>query len=353
MLETRTLLQELIAQARALGASDLHITVESPPCVRVDGALRRLEMDPLPAQAIEELVRAVMKPERERDLAARGSVDFAFSVPGEGRYRVHAYRQRGSLAVAVRLIAHEPPALESLELPDIVADLAMRPHGLVLVTGPTGSGKSTTLAGMVDRINRMRSCHVVTLEDPIEYLHRHRMSIVNQREIGEDAPSFYEGLRAALRQDPDVIMIGEMRDLETIATALTAAETGHLVLASLHTKGATSAVERIVDAFPAHQQNQIRLQLADTLQGIISQALLPRPEGGRAVVAEVLVAVPGVRNLIREGKAHQLASLMQTGARYGMQTMGDALDRAVAQGRVRRADAEELKEEWYAVAGRR
>ncbi|MBE3590335.1 MAG: PilT/PilU family type 4a pilus ATPase [Firmicutes bacterium] len=353
MLEPGTLLEESIAQARALGASDLHITVESPPCVRVDGALRRLEMDPLPPAAVEALVRTVMKPERGRELEARGSANFAFGSAGEGRYRAHVFRQRGALALAVRLIPPEPPALETLELPEIVAELAMRPHGLVLVAGPAGSGKSTTLAGMVDRINRMRSCHVVTLEDPVEYLHRHRMSIVHQREIGDDAPSFAEGLAAALRQDPDVLLIAELRDPETIAAALAAAETGHLVLASVRARGAASAVERIVDAFPPHRQNRARLQLADTLQGVVAQALLPRPEGGRTAVAEVLVGIPKVRDLIRAGKERQLSSLMQAGARFGMQTMAGALDRAVEEGRVRRADAENLKEAWPALAGRR
>src|SRR5690606_38237188 len=252
-------------------------------------------------------------------------VDFAYSLPGVGRFRANVYRQRGSLAAAFRLIPTSVPDLDELGLPPAVAGLCELSQGLVLVTGPTGSGKSTTLAAMVDRINRTRRLHIVTLEDPIEYLHRHRRSLVNQREVGIDVPTFAAGLRAALREDPDVIMVGEMRDLETIATALTAAETGHLVLATLHTPSAPQAVDRIIDVFPAEQQNQVRVQLAGVLEAVIAQRLVPTADGrGRHVVAEVLLGTAAVRNLIREGKTAQLPAVMETSRQYGMVTLRES-----------------------------
>jgi len=272
-------------------------------------------------------------------LRERGEIDLAYSLPGVSRFRVNVFHQRGSVGAAIRLIPRNIPDLERLGLPPVVAELAERQHGLVLVTGPTGSGKSTTLAAMVDRINRERSCHIITLEDPIEYLHQHRRSIVNQREVGADTRSFASALRAALRQDPDVILVGEMRDLETIATAITAAETGHLVLATLHTSSAVQSIDRIIDVFPSHQQGQVRIQLADTLEGVITQQLWLRADRtGRVAAVEVLAATPAVKNLIREGKTHQIISSIQTGGRYGMQTMEMALRQLVARGII--ADSE-------------
>jgi len=253
-------------------------------------------------------------------------VDLGYGIPQVGRFRVHVYRQRGSPCLAVRVIPTRIPSLEELGLPPQVADLALKPHGLVLVTGPTGSGKSTTIAAMVNLLNQKRECHIVTLEDPIEYLYRHGKALINQREIGIDAPSFPEALRAALRQDPDVIVIGEMRDPETVSTALTAAETGHLVLATLHTADAAQTVERIVNALSPHQQAQARVQLADTLRGVVSQLLLPRADGrGRVVATEILMATPAVRHLIREGKSHQLPGVIQSGGRLGMMTLEASL----------------------------
>ncbi len=318
-------LAELIRRAAALRASDVHLTAGAPPCFRVAGELVPTGSEALSPAAVEELVGSLLSPEHRERLAERGQVDLAGSLPGVGRFRLNAYRQRGSLAAALRLIPTRVPRLDELGLPPVVADLARLPNGLVLVTGPTGSGKTTTLAAMVSLINEERACHVVTLEDPIEYLHAHGRALVNQREVGLDTCSFAEALRAALRQDPDVILVGEMRDLETMAIALTAAETGHLVLSSLHTSGAAQTVERIVDAFPPHQQEQVRVQLASVLRGIVAQLLLPAPGRRRVLAAEVLVATPAARNLIRENKTHQLASVIQTGARHGMRTMEQSL----------------------------
>ncbi|MBX5465640.1 MAG: type IV pilus twitching motility protein PilT [Clostridia bacterium] len=317
------------------GASDLHLTVESPPVLRVNGELVDLEGPRLRPEDVRRLVEPVLDERSRAALERDGQVDFAYSLPGVGRFRVNVYRQRGSLAAALRLIPMHVPPLESLGLPASVDAFCELAQGLVLVTGPTGHGKSTTLAAMVDRINHSRRAHVVTLEDPIEYLHRHDRSLVDQREIGLDAPSFAAGLRAALREDPDVIMVGEMRDLETIAIALTAAETGHLVLATLHTPSAPLAVDRIVDVFPAEQQNQVRVQLAGVLEGIVAQRLVPSSDGRRRYpVAEVLVATHAVRNLIREGKTAQLASVMESSRQQGMVTLRESAGRLLAGGLV-------------------
>ncbi|WP_406676381.1 type IV pilus twitching motility protein PilT [Moorella sp. ACPs] len=329
MLDIETILRA----AAAAGASDVHLSVGLPPVFRVHGELQvQRQWEPLDSEMTASLVRPMVG-ERWEVLQERGEIDLAYSLPGVSRFRVNVFHQRGSVGAAIRLIPREIPSLETLGLPPVVAELAERQHGLVLVTGPTGSGKSTTLAAMVDKINRERSCHIITLEDPIEYLHQHRRSIVNQREVGSDTQSFASALRAALRQDPDVILVGEMRDLETIATAITAAETGHLVLATLHTSSAIQSVDRIIDVFPPHQQGQVRIQLADTLEGVITQQLLPRADRkGRVAAVEVLIATPAVKNLIREGKTHQIVSSMQTGARYGMQTMDMALRQLVTRG---------------------
>ena len=255
-----------------------------------------------------------------------GEIDFSYSLSGYGRFRVNAFRQRGTIAIVLRLVADKVPTLEDLKHPEIMKTLSLKPRGLVLVTGPTGSGKSTTLAAMINLINQTEAAHIITMEDPIEYLHRHNKSIVNQREVNTDSISFANALRAALREDPDVILVGEMRDAETVSTAITAAETGHLVFATLHTSDAAQTIDRIIDTFPPHQQQQVKSQLSMILQGIISQQLLPLKDGsGRIAALEILVATPAIRNLIREGKTHQILSSVQTGAKYGMQTMDMAL----------------------------
>ncbi|MCL5676688.1 MAG: type IV pilus twitching motility protein PilT [Firmicutes bacterium] len=339
---------DLLREAVGRQASDLHLSAEMPPMLRLDGQLLAQGDEALTAATTRQMLASLLPDPAQQDHFERqGELDFAYGVSGLGRFRINAYKQRGSVALAIRLIPHEVPALEELRLPQVVADLVSRRHGLVLVTGPTGSGKSTTLAAMIDHVNRSRHCHIVTLEDPIEYLHKHKSSIVNQREVGIDTGSFAQALRAVLRQDPDVILVGEMRDLETISIAITAAETGHLVLGTLHAAGATEAVDRLVDVFPPHQQEQIRVQLAATLQGILAQQLLPRRQGGRVAAVEVLVATPGVRNLIREGKTHQLPSLLQTGAKHGMRTMESAL-RELADARL--IDPAEL-ERWRYESG--
>ncbi|MGB9887035.1 MAG: type IV pilus twitching motility protein PilT [Moorellales bacterium] len=334
-------LDAVLREAVELGASDVHITVGLPPVFRIHGQLRRQDHLPVVTPLVaEQVLRSLVPEELYQRFQKTGDLDFAYSLAGVGRFRVNAFKQRGSVGLAMRLINTRIPTLEELGLPAVVAELARRPKGLVLVTGPTGSGKSTTLAAMIGLINRERACHIVTLEDPIEYVHRHGKSVINQREVGSDTLSFGQGLRAALREDPDVIMVGEMRDLETISTAITAAETGHLVLASLHTASAAQTVDRIIDVFPPHQQSQIRVQLADTLEGIVAQQLLARADRpGRVVAVEVLVATPAVRNLIREGKSHQLLSVMQTGARYGMCTMEASVRELVRQGKVTAEEA--------------
>ena len=320
-------IDSLLEQTVALDASDLHLTVGSPPAVRVRGHLRRLEGAPaLGADETQQLLYRILSSERQKQLEVKRQLDFSHSVPGLARFRVNIFFQRGSLGGAFRLIPAELKTLEELGLPASLHDLTNKPRGLVLVTGPTGSGKSTTLAALVDEINRTRADHILTIEDPVEFIHRHKGCIVNQREIGADATSFGEALRAALRQDPDVILLGEMRDLETIATALTAAETGHLVFGTLHTQSAPSTVDRIIDVFPAEQQEQVRIQLAATLQGVVTQTLLPTADGrGRIAALEILYPDDAVRNLIRQAKVEQIYSVMQTNTARGMQTMEQAL----------------------------
>jgi twitching motility protein PilT len=272
------------------------------------------------------MVKQLLTEKQWHRLEKKGELDFSISRTGLGRFRINAYRQRGSYGLAIRALAVRIPSMEELKLPMILKDLAMKQRGLILVTGPTGSGKSTTLASVIDYINMQRSCHILTLEDPIEYLHRHNLSMVNQREMGHDSFDFANALRAALRQDPDVILVGEMRDLETIAIAVTAAETGHLVLSTLHTVGAAKTIDRVIDVFPPHQQQQIRVQLASELEGVISQQLLPTADGvGRVAAFEVMTATPAIRNLIRENKTHQIQSVIQTGTKFGMKTMDSSL----------------------------
>lgn len=317
---------EILEKASEQRASDIHITVMMPPVFRVDGELVSLEEENLTPEMTETLVRQVLNQRQLEHLNEKGELDLSFSKPGLGRYRVNAYMQRGTYGMALRVVNTRIPELDELGLPPVIADLTRKKRGLVLVTGPTGSGKSTTLAAMINLINRERSSHVLTLEDPIEYLHKHNRSIVNQREVGHDTQNFSNGLRAALRQDPDVILVGEMRDLETISIAVTAAETGHLVFSTLHTIGAANTLDRIIDVFPPHQQQQIKVQLAAVMEGIISQQIMPRhQETGRVAAFEIMVATPAIRNLVREGKTHQIQTSVQTGSKFGMVTMDNAL----------------------------
>jgi twitching motility protein PilT len=309
--------------------------------VRDRGALRPLDYPELTSQMTREIVYSFLTNDQRQRLETDWQVDLSYSIPGRTRFRVNAYFQRASIGAAFRLIPGEIPSLDELDLPAILREFTKKPRGFVLVTGPTGSGKSTSLAAMVDLINRERHEHIMTVEDPIEFLHPHNGCIVNQREIGSDAKSFSMGLKAALRQDPDVILVGEMRDLETIQTALTAAETGHLVFATLHTQDTAQTIDRIVDVFPPSQQGQVRVQLSVALQGIVTQQLLPRTDGGGRVCAcEVLVPTPAIRNLIREGKTHQIYSALQTGGAVGMQTMDAALVHLVRQRKITRELAE-------------
>jgi twitching motility protein PilT len=294
--------------------------------MRISGELVTFEDIILNPEDTKDLIIQALNNTQWNELEEKGEVDTSFSSPGVGRFRVNAYKQRGSYGMALRIIPLEIPTIEDLGLPTIVKDLSSLPRGLILVTGPTGSGKSTTLASMINLINQEKKCHILTLEDPIEYLHKHNKSIVNQREIGSDSRSFSNGLRAALRQDPDVILVGEMRDLETISIALTAAETGHLVLSTLHTIGAAKTIDRIIDVFPPHQQQQVRVQFSSVIQSIISQQLLPKANGeGRVAAFEIMIANPAIRNLIREEKVHQIDTAIQTGAKFGMQTMDSSL----------------------------
>ena len=319
-------MESLLREAVARHASDLHVTVGVPPLIRINGALIKLDLPALGVDDTAQLFEEIVAEDRRVQFNQNGEIDFSHTVFGLSRFRVNAFRQRGSIAIAIRIIPERVPSLQELKLPDIVRELARKPRGLVLVTGPTGSGKSTTMAAMIDLINSERACNILTLEDQIEYLHRHRKSIINQREIGADSRTFANALRAALREDPDVILVGEMRDMETISIAVRAAETGHLVLATLHTSDAAQTVDRIIDVFPPYQHQQVRTQLSLALQGIVSQQLLPRRDGqGRIVAVETLVTTPAVRNLIREGKSHQILSVIQTGAKFGMLAMDTAL----------------------------
>ena len=323
-------------------ASDLHITSGVPPMIRVRGRLIPLEGFPvLGGQETREIVYSILTNDQRQRLETDWQIDFAYAIPGHARFRVNAYFQRGSIGAAFRLIPAEILSIEQLGLPAVTHDFCNKPRGIVLVTGPTGSGKSTSLAAMIDEINESREEHIMTIEDPIEFLHSHKKCVVNQRELGADTPSFALALRAALRQDPDVILVGEMRDLETISTALTAAETGHLVFATLHTQSAAQTIDRIIDVFPPHQQGQVRVQLSVALEGVMTQQLLPTADGSSRVAAiETLVPTPAVRNLIREGKTHQIMSVMQTGAGVGMQTMDSALATLIRSGKITQRLAE-------------
>lgn len=319
-------LNEILIQSVSMKASDIHLTVGIPPCFRVDGVLSHMGEERLTPDMMDDLLLPLMDVRHRGELQENGQTDFAYAISGVGRFRVNVFRQRGTLACAMRSLPFQIPDPETLVIPPCVVEMTEKKRGLVLVTGPTGSGKSTTLASLINVINQRYPYHIITLEDPIEYLHRHNKSIVNQREIGSDSGNYSQALRAALREDPDVILVGEMRDLETISTAITAAETGHLVFSTLHTIGADKTIDRIIDVFPTAQQQQVRIQLAAVLEGIVSQQLLKRADGnGRVAALEVLFANNAVRNLIREGKTFQIPSIMQTSRRVGMQTMDDSL----------------------------
>jgi len=327
---------ELLGKLLEMNGSDLHLTAGTPPTVRVHGELERLQDYPmLSPRALQGMIYAILPQKMRERFEQELELDMSYSLPGRARFRVNVYMQRDAVGAVFRVIPFEIKGLDELGLPPVCADLARFPRGFVVVTGPTGSGKSTTLAGMVDVVNTERAGHIMTVEDPIEFLHKHKTCVVNQREIGADTHSFASALKHVLRQDPDVILVGEMRDLETISTAITAAETGHLVFATLHTQDAPQTIDRIIDVFPPHQQQQTRVQLSTTLQGVITQQLVPTTDGGgRVVAAEVMVATPGIRNLIREGKVHQIYSAMQAGGRYGMQTMDMSLASHVKAGRI-------------------
>ncbi len=330
-------IEEILTAAKEAGASDVHLTVGIPPKMRVNGNLVTMDFPKmLPADTLDVVLSIMTESQRDR-YEEKGEYDMSFAIPNVARYRVNVFKQRGSAALAFRVVATEIPSPEKLGVPESVVNLYQRKRGLILVTGPTGSGKSTTLAAIIDKVNSNRDAHIITLEDPIEYLHQHKMSMVNQREIGLDSENYANALRAALREDPDVILVGEMRDFETISVAITAAETGHLVLSTLHTIGAASTIDRVIDVFPPHQQQQIRVQLSNVLEAVISQQLIPTSDGrGRCAAFEVMHANHAVRNLIREGKSHQLQSIMQTNRKIGMITMDDAILQLYYDGKIDR-----------------
>ena len=331
-LSLRLLLQEMIQR----GASDLHITVGNPAKLRIDGDLANSKVNHvLTPKDTLSLAYSILTENQKKRFETEDELDFSFGVQNLSRFRGNVYKQRGCVAMAIRQIPYEIVSIEKLGLPPIINKLSDRPRGLVLVTGPTGSGKSTTLAAMVDKVNRERKGHIITIEDPIEFIHRHQSCMINQREVGADTKGFTAALKYALRQDPDVILIGEMRDLETISAALTIAETGHLVFATLHTNSAAESINRMIDAFPSHQQAQIRAQLAFVLEGVVTQTLLPKAKGkGRVAACEIMVCTPAIRAVIRDEKIHQIYSLMQAGKKHGMQTMNDALQMLYMRGEV-------------------
>jgi twitching motility protein PilT len=334
-------IDSLLEQTVARGASDLHITAGTSPAARVRGELLPIEdVPPFDAETIRTLLYGILTTEQQKRLELDRQIDLSYGVPGLARFRVNIFMQREMLAAVLRVIPDKLKTLDELGLPEGLRELTTLPRGLVLVTGPTGSGKSTTLAAMIDEINRARTDHIITIEDPIEFLHKHKRCIVNQREIGTDATSFGAALRAALRQDPDVILLGEMRDLETISTALTAAETGHLVFGTLHTQSAAGTIDRMIDVFPPEQQEQVRAMIAGSLQGVVTQMLVPTADGqGRIPALEMMVPDDAIRNLIRQGKVEQIYSYMQTGSRSGMQTMEQALAELVSRRLITTEDA--------------
>ena len=336
-INLRLLLQEMVQK----GASDLHITAGVRAKLRIDGELMDSSIDyVLKPKDTLQITYSILTENQKKRYETEDELDFSFGVQNLSRFRGNVYKQRGCVAMAIRQIPYEITTVEQLGLPPILATLADRPRGLVLITGPTGAGKSTTLAALIDKINRERRGHIITIEDPIEFIHRHRRCMVNQREVGADTQSFKKALKYALRQDPDTILIGEMRDLETMSAALTIAETGHLVLATLHTNSAAESINRIIDAFPSHQQSQVRSQLAFVLEGVVTQMLLPKAKGrGRVAASEIMICTPAIRAVIRDEKIHQIYSLMQAGKKHGMQTMNDSFQQLFLQGMITKEEA--------------
>ncbi len=345
-------INRILNEARVIGCSDLHFTYGINPIVRLNGALRKMTKYPeLDEETVMDIANQMTNEQQMASIRMHKDTDFSFQSSSGYRHRVNVYFQRGKTAIAIRLLRNDIPTLEDLSLPPVLADFAMRPRGLVLVTGPTGSGKSTTLAGMIDFINVNRSAHIITIEDPIEYVHQHKLCMINQREVGDDVPDFAGALRAALREDPDVILVGEMRDFETITAAVTAAETGHLVLSTLHTTSAADTINRIIDVYPEHQQGQIRTQLANTLVGVVSQTLLPKRDGsGRIAAMEILSVTDACAAMIRDDKVHLLLSAIQSGKQHGMMCLDQELARLVRRGIVTEPDAIDKcqsKQEFY------
>ena len=336
-INLRLLLQEMVQK----GASDLHVTAGAKAKLRIDGELRDSSIDyVLKPKDTLQIAYSILTENQKKRYETEDELDFSFGVQNLSRFRGNVFKQRGCVAMAIRQIPYEITTVEQLGLPPILATLADRPRGLVLITGPTGAGKSTTLAALIDKINRERRGHIITIEDPIEFIHRHRRCMVNQREVGADTQSFKTALKYALRQDPDTILIGEMRDLETMSAALTIAETGHLVLATLHTNSAAESINRIIDAFPSHQQSQVRSQLAFVLEGVVTQMLLPKAKGrGRVAASEIMICTPAIRAVIRDEKIHQIYSLMQAGKKHGMQTMNDSFQQLFLQGMITKEEA--------------
>jgi len=332
-------LRELLEQMVQMGASDLHLTAGSPPVVRVDGKLQRMPYDMLMSEEIKKIAYSMLNEKQKLKFEQNWELDFSFGIESMSRFRANIFMQRGNAAVALRQIPYEIKTFEQLGLPKVIADFAKLPRGLVLVTGPTGSGKSTTLAAIIDKINKERPVHIITVEDPIEYLHRHQMALINQREVFSDTPSFASALKYALREDPDVVLVGEMRDLETIESALSISETGHLAFATLHTNSCAETINRIVDVFPTNQQEQIRVTLSFTLQAVVSQVLIPKVGGGRVLAMEIMVATPAMRAIIRDDKIHQLYSMIQSGQKYGMKTMNQSLAELYQSGKITLNDA--------------
>lgn len=332
-------IDDLLRDACAKGSSDLHLTVGLPPVVRVDGSLTHLNYTTLAPNDTQRLMYDILSTEQVQWFEKTRELDFSYGVVGVGRFRVNVYRQRGSVGAALRAIPDRIPSFEQLGLPLALGELTHKHSGLVLVTGPTGSGKSTTIACMIDAINSEQPVHIMTIEDPIEYLHRHKRAMINQRELNTDTDSFENALRAVLREDPDVLLIGEMRDLETIAAALTLAETGHLVFGTLHTRNAPQTIDRVIDVFPPHQQDQIKVQLSNTLEAVVAQQLCPRMGGGRVAAIEIMIATSAIRNLIREGKTYQIYSALETGAQFGMQTMDKVLADLYRTGKITNEEA--------------
>jgi twitching motility protein PilT len=332
-------LRELLEQMVQMGASDLHLTVGTPPVVRIDGKLVRMNHEMLTADQIKKIAYSMLNEKQKMKFEQNWELDFSFGIESMSRFRANMFMQRGNVAVALRQIPYKVRSFEELGLPKVIAEFSRLPRGLILVTGPTGSGKSTTLAAIIDKINKERPVHIITVEDPIEYLHRHQTALVNQREVYSDTPSFASALKYALREDPDVVLVGEMRDLETIEAALSISETGHLAFATLHTNSAAESINRIIDVFPSSQQEQVRVSLSFSLQAIVSQTLIPKVGGGRVMALEVLIVTPAIRAIIRDDKVHQMYSMIQSGQKFGMKTMNQSLCDLYQTGKISINDA--------------